>query len=98
MINIKVAHCLDTPPKELEINVDTIYKRFNIESIVNNEDRIEYIYQEKQYPIIDYLKEIMPENEECLGELSMLLAEYQLQTDLAIAELSMAIGGGSNNV
>lgn len=87
------AHCLDNPPKELEINIDTVYKRYNIQSFINDEGRTEYIYQEDQQPIINYLKNIVPENEESLGELSMLLAEYQLQTDLAIAELSMALGG-----
>lgn len=93
---VNEVHCLDNPPKELEINVDTVYKRYNIQSFVNDEGRTEYVYQEYQYPIISYLREIAPENEESLGELSMLLATYQLQTDLAIAELSMALGGNND--
>jgi hypothetical protein len=32
MRHINIAHCLDNPPKELDINVDTIYKRYNITS------------------------------------------------------------------
>lgn len=90
------VHCLDNPPKELEINVDTVYKRKNIQSSENEEGRIEYVYEEEQYTIPEYMREIVPQNEECLGELSMLLATYQLQTDLAIAELSMALGGNNS--
>lgn len=90
------VHCLDVPPKELEINIDTVYKRYNIQSSKTEEDRIEYTYDEEQYSIPEYLKEVVPQNENSLGELSMLLATYQLQTDLAIAELSMALGGNNN--
>lgn len=90
------VHCLDTPPKELEINVDTVYKRYNIQSSEIEENRIEYTYDEEQYSISEYLRDVVPQNENSLGELSMLLATYQLQTDLAIAELSMALGGNNN--
>lgn len=93
MKHLTNVHCLDNPPLELEINVDTVYKRFNIVSVQNEEDRIEYIYDEDQYTILEYLKEIFPETETGLGELSTLLAAYQTQTDQAIAELSIAIGG-----
>lgn len=93
MKHIKEVKCLDNPPLELEINVDTIYKRYNITSLQNEEGRIEYLYEEDQYTIPEYLKEIVPQNEESLGELSTLLAVYQAQTDQAIAELSIAIGG-----
>lgn len=87
------VHCLDIPPLELEINIDTIFKRYNINSFENEEGRTVYEYQEDQYAIPEYLCEIVPQNEEGLGELSMLLAVYQSQTDQAIAELSIAIGG-----
>ena len=93
MKHIKEVKCLDNPPLELEINVDTIYKRYNITSLQNEAGRIEYLYEEDQYTIPEYLKEIVPQNEESLGELSALLAVYQAQTDQAIAELSIAIGG-----
>ena len=92
MKRITNVHCLDNPPKELEINVDTVYKRYNIQSSENEENRISYTYDEEQYSIPEYLKEVVPQNETSLGELSMLLA----QIDLAIAELSMAIGGNNN--
>lgn len=93
MKHFNQVHCLDNPPKEIEINVDTVYKRYNITSLTNEDNRTEYTYDEDQYTIPEYLKEIVPQNEEGLGELTMLLAQYQLQTDLAIAELSKVIGG-----
>lgn len=96
MKHITNVRCMDIPPKELEINIDTIYKRYNISSFENEDGKIEYIYTEDQYTIPEYLKEIVPEAEESLGELSMLLATYQTQTDLALAELSMALGGNNN--
>lgn len=90
---IKNVKCLDNPPLELEINVDTVYKRYNIVSTKNEEERIEYTYEEDQYTIPEYLKEIAPQTETGLGELSALFAAYQAQTDQAIAELSKTIGG-----
>ena len=96
MKHISEVYCLNDPPKELEINVDTVYKRYNIQSSETEDNRILYSYDEIQYSIPEYLKEVVPQNEESLGELSMLLATYQLQTDLAIAELSMALGGNNN--
>ena len=93
MKHIKNVKCLDNPPLELEINVDTVYKRYNIVSTKNKENRAEYTYDEEQYTILEYLKEIFPETEIGLSELSTLLAAYQAQIDQAIAELSIAIGG-----
>lgn len=89
------VRCLDIPPRELEINIDTVYKRYNIDSFTNEDNRIEYLYDEDQYTIPEYLKEVVPENEKGLGELTVLLAQYQSQIDSAIAELSLAIGGDS---
>lgn len=96
MKHITNVRCFDNPPRELEINVDTIYKRYNISSFENEDGKIEYVYIEDQYTIPEYLKEVVPETEESLGELSMLLAMYQAQTDSAIAELSIALGGNNN--
>lgn len=93
MKHIAQVRCLDNPPLELEINVDTVYKRYNIVSTQDEEGRMEYIYEEDQYTIPEYLKEIAPQTETGLGELSALFAAYQAQTDQAIAELSKTIGG-----
>lgn len=40
------VHCLDTPPLELEINIDTVFKRYNINSFENEEGKTVYEYQE----------------------------------------------------
>lgn len=95
MKHFNSVRCLDIPPKELEINIDTIYKRYNITSFINDNNRTEYVYTEDQYTIPEYLKEVVPQNEECLGELSILFATYQMQTDAAIAELSIIMGGNN---
>lgn len=95
MKRIYNVRCLDNPPQKLEINVDTVYKRYNINSFVNEDDRVEYLYDEDQYTISEYLKDIVPENEKGLGELTVLLAQYQSQIDSAIAELSLVIGGNN---
>ena len=54
-----------------------IYKRYNINSFENEDGKTEYVYTEDQYTIPEYLKEVVPETEESLGELSVLLAMYQ---------------------
>ena len=46
MKHLTNVHCLDSPPKELDINVDTVYKRYNINSFENEEGRTVYEYQE----------------------------------------------------
>ena len=97
MKHFSEVRCLDTPPKEIEIGVDTIFKRYNIQSFKNEENRDEFIYEEDQLTIDEYLRDVVPENQDLtettLGELSILFANYQLQTDLAIAELSIAMEG-----
>lgn len=90
---IAQVKCLDNAPPELEINVDTIYKRKNIVSSINEDNRTEYTYEEYQYTLNEYLREAVPQNEQSLGEISQLLTVYQMQTDLALAELTAAIGG-----
>ena len=76
MKHITNVRCFDNPSRELEINVDTIYKRYNISSFENKDGKIEYVYTEDQHTIPEYLKEVVSKTEESLGELSMLLAVY----------------------
>lgn len=85
-----------SPKKNQKLILILIYKRYNINSFENEDGKTEYVYTEDQYTIPEYLKEVVPETEESLGELSMLLAMYQTQTDSAIAELSIALGGNNN--
>jgi len=81
----------------LEINVDTVYIRTNIQDIHTEEMPVLWQYDEIQMTIEEYLKQAVPENQdiadESIAELSMAFAEYQTQTDMAIAELSSLIGG-----
>ena len=89
-------------PREVELNVDTAYYRTNIHTCINEEGNEEYEYDEKELTLEEYFRKIIPVNqvitEETLGELSILFATYQQQTDEAIAELSLAIGEAINNV
>ena len=84
----------------LEINVDTVYIRTNIQDIHTEEMPVLWQYDEIQMTIEEYLKQAVPENQdiadESMAELSMAFAEYQTQTDMAIAELSSLIGGMYN--
>ena len=89
-------------PREMELNVDTAYYRTNIHTCINEDGIEEYEYDEKELTLEEYFRKIVPINqvitEETLGELSILFATYQQQTDEAIAELSLAIEEAMNNV
>lgn len=80
---------------KLEINVDTVYIRSNIEQKQDKEGNNYWQYDEIQYSIIEYLKKVVVENEEitdsAIAELSTLITELQKQSDEAIAELSIVL-------
>lgn len=44
----------------------------------------------------EYFKKIIPDNEKACAELSSLFSTYQAQVDLALAELSILVGGKDN--
>lgn len=83
---------------ELEINVDTVYIRENIHQITKDEKTF-WEYDEKQLSILEYLKDIVPKNQEisdnALAELCNLFVAYQEQIDNAIAEMSILLTGGN---
>lgn len=91
---IGVQGTQENVPK-LEINVDTVYIRDNIEQKQDEEGNNYWQYDEIQYSIVEYLKKVAVENEEitdsAIAELSALIAELQKQSDEAIAELSIAL-------
>lgn len=102
MVHIKNVRCgINDKPNSIRIDVDTVYKAYNIHQITDNEGNNGWEYDEDQYTITEYLRDTVPVNEniteQTLGELSILFATYQVQVDAAIAELSM-IAGGNNNV
>lgn len=101
MIQRKNVLCGNQQPLPLEINVDTVYKRYNIRPY-QNEEQQGYVYDEDELTLVEYFKQIIPENqninEQTLAELSILFAQQQAQTDAAIGELSIMIGGLLSNV
>lgn len=98
MIKYTNVHCGDTPPQEVEINVDTVYKRYNIHTYIDNDGNQGYEYDEDQMTLLEYFKEIIPADEKALGELSILFATYQMQINKTLGELSMLIQGVNSNV
>lgn len=74
MIKRKDVLCGDNYPQELEINVDTVYRRYNIRPYTDQEGRDGYIYDEDELTLLEYLRETVPNNEKALGEISILLA------------------------
>ena len=90
----KNVNCGNQMPSILEINADTVYKRSNIHTYTDSDGNQGYEYDEIELTTIEYLHEIYPQNEQALGELGILIATYQAQTDAAIAELSLALAGG----
>lgn len=80
-------------PKNFEINVDTVYRRTNIHTYIDNDGIEGYEYDEDELSLIEYFRDAVPQNDESLGELSILFAAYQAQMDQTIAELSMIVGG-----
>lgn len=74
MIKRKDVLCGDNYPQELEINVDTVYRRYNIRPYTDQEGRDGYIYDEDELTLLEYLREAVPNNEKALGEISILLA------------------------
>lgn len=82
----------------LELNVDTVYIRKNIVQKTDENNNPYWEYDETQLTFEEYFKQIIPEQEQAIGELTTLLAEYQKQIDSAIAELSIAVGEGTKDV
>lgn len=77
--------------KAVDINVDTVYIRSNITDIHTEEMPVLWQYDEIQMTVSEYLKKVVPENQNiadmALVELSMVFAEYMAKADAEIAEL-----------
>lgn len=82
----------------LELNVDTVYIRKNIVQKEDEDNNSYWEYDETQLTFEEYFKQIIPEQEQAIGELTTLFAEYQNQIDSAIAELTIAVGEGTKDV
>lgn len=55
-------------PLPLEVNIDTVYKRYNIHQTEEG-----YEYDEEQYEMIEYLRDVIPQLELAIAELSALI-------------------------
>ena len=81
----------ETKVLPFEVNVDTVYRRYNIESYVGPTNEEGWKYDEDELTLVEYLKEAVPENQEltneALGELTILLTLYQQE----IQELKEAL-------
>jgi hypothetical protein len=77
---------------KVEINKDTVYLRDNVTKVKDEENNTEFWkYDEKQLTIKEYLRQLIPENDNAIAELMDLFCSYQLQNDEAIAELSVLL-------
>ena len=93
---------INTPVQELQIDKDTVYKRYNIHICLNSEGEEEYEYDEDELTLVEYFRESVPRDqnltEETLGELSILFSQYQQEVDKTLAELSILLGEAASNV
>ena len=80
----------------IELGASTVYIRDNIKQIKDEEGNDCWEYNEKQLSLEEYFRQIIPQSEDAIGEISQMFALYQAQTDEAIAELSILIGGANN--
>ena len=96
MIQLKSVKGTQLYVPKVEINVDTVYLRENIKEKYDEENNRYWEYDETQLSIPEYFKNIIPENEKAIGELSLLFSLYQSQVDQALAELSILIGEMKN--
>lgn len=78
-------------PEELHKDIDTVYIRSNITA---TEDGFKYNEIEMSYD--EYATMAAEEAQQDISTLGTTFAEYQAQVDVAIAELSILIGGGAN--
>ena len=98
MIELKGVRGTQIKVPTLEVNVDTVYLRDNIIEKYDEDGNKYWEYDEIQLTLSEYFKQIIPEQEQAIGELTTLFAEYQNQIDSAIAELTIAVGEGVKDV
>ena len=98
MIELKGVRGTQIKVPTLEVNVDTVYLRDNIIEKYDEDGNKYWEYDEIQLTLSEYFKQIIPEQEQAIGELTTLFAEYQNQIDSAIAELTIAMEEGTKDV
>lgn len=102
MTTIKNVRGTQITVPETEINIDTVYLRSNIHQVQDEEGNFLWEYDEQQLTVPEYLKIIVPQNQEisdnAITELLTLFVSYQEQVDNAIADLTILLAGGDNYV
>ena len=98
MIELKGVRGTQIKVPTLEVNVDTVYLRDNIIEKYDEDGNKYWEYDEIQLTLSEYFKNIIPEQEQAIGELTTLFAEYQNQIDSAIAELTIVVREGVKDV
>lgn len=84
----------DAKPKELELSPTILYKRSNIHEYTEKngeEEHSGWEYDEEQYSLEEYFRQVVPNNENAVTELTTLIATMQEQMDSAITELTTLI-------
>lgn len=88
--------------RQLEVNVDTVFYRFNEKKWLEKDDetgkevQLGWIYDEIWYDKDNYIEEVSKENKklsQALIEITMMSAENNQQNKQAIVELANMIGG-----
>ena len=98
MIQYKKVQGTQEKVLPLELNIDTVYIRKNIIRKTDEDNNSYWEYDEAQLTFEEYFKQVIPEQEQAIGELTTLLADYQSQINSAIAELTMIVGEGTKDV
>lgn len=78
-------------PESLVKDKDTVYKHFNV---VETEEGFKYDEVEMTYD--EFNAEEAQQANQDIALLGTSFAEYRAQIDLALAELSLLVGGGAN--
>lgn len=108
MIKFKNVHSTVKPSKKVETpTMVDLNSNIRQEVVINNQmeigqkESLQWVYDTLRFePWKEYADWLLTEQEksvlisqEAIGELSVVQAQYQLQNEMALAELTMMIGG-----
>lgn len=93
---IKNVHSSNLTFKQLEVNVDTVFYRFNEKEWIEDDVQLGWIYDEIWYEKDNYIEKISEQNsllESTIVEMANSTYETQTQIEGAITELVEMMGG-----
>ena len=82
--------------KQLEVNVDTVFYRFNEEKWIEDDVHVGWIYDEIWYDKNEYIEEISRDSEllsQALVETILTNEQVKMDLEMAIVELFNMLGG-----